>query len=87
MNTAMKAVTESSMIAAVMRVCDKAIRRGARDETISEHLLLAAAIRLFLTVGEDGTAALLRAALRDVENGDFARMLEEAGFIEWVPAS
>lgn len=82
MRTEMKVVTESLMIADVMNACRKASNRGTSEETISEHLLLAAVTRLFLTVDEEGTEALLQSALDDVKSGDFARMLEEAGFIE-----
>ncbi len=87
MKTELRSVTETALISEVNKVCEKASRRGFCDHHIAEQLFIATVMRIFLTVGEDGIEALLRAALRDVENGDFARMLEEAGFIEWVPTS
>lgn len=85
MKSKMKKVTESLMISEVMEACSRASERGTSEQEVSEALLLATVIRLFLYVGEDGTGALLRHALRDIENGDFALMLEKAGFIERVP--
>ena len=87
MKTVKRSVYETALISAVNKVCEKASRRGTCDQNIAEQLFLATVMRIFLTVGEDGIEALLRTALRDVENGDFARMLEEAGFIERVSAS
>ena len=85
MKTEMREVTESLMISEVMEACGRASERGTSEQQVSEALLLATVIRLFLYVGEDGTEALLRHALRDIESGDFALMLEKAGFIERVP--
>lgn len=87
MNPVLMEVTESEMIAEVMEACEKPSRRGVREETIAGHLLLATAIRLFMTVGEDRTEALLSATLQEVKSGDFALMLEQADLIERVPTS
>ena len=70
-----------------MDTCERASRRGEGSVCISEHLLLVAVTHLFLAVGQEGTKVLLKHALRDVKNGDFAKMLEVAGFIEPIPRS
>lgn len=87
MKTEIRQVTETKLIKDVMKVCTKASRRGYCDKHIAEQLFIATVMRIFMTVGEHAIEALLQAALRDVENGDLAKMLEEAGFIERVSAS
>ena len=78
-------LTESTLIEGVMGVCAKAESRGMPEEEVAEQLLLATVTRMFLTLGEPATGQALRNALNDVEQGDFARLLEQAGLIEWVP--
>ena len=87
MKSEMKTVTESQLVADVLDACCRAAERGTSDQQVAEHLFLAAVMRVFIGFGEEATETLLRAALRDVGNGNFAKMLEEAGFIEWVSAS
>ena len=79
--------TDSTLLKELMDACESASRRGECSVCISEHLLLAAATHMFLAVGQEGTKALLKHALRDVKNGDFAKMLEGEGFIEPIPRS
>ena len=83
----MKTVTETQLVAEVLDACCRAAERGTGDQQVAENLFLAAVMRVFIGFGEEATETLLRAALRDVGNGNFAVMLEEAGFIEWLPAS
>ena len=79
--------SKSKLIGEVMEMCVKAADRGMSDEDIAEGLLIATVTRLFLTLWEDTTAQVLRKALRDVENGEFALLLEADGLIERRPPS
>ncbi len=44
-------------------------------------------MRMFLIISEERTAKLLAAALESIEDGSFAALLKDLGFIEPVPLS
>lgn len=87
MKTETEPVTKTALIKDVMKVCNKASRRGFCDQHLSDQLFSATVMWIYFILGDDAIVALLDAAMRDVKNGDFARMLKEAGFIERVHTS
>lgn len=55
--------------------------------TFRSRHFLGILMRMFLIISEERTAKLLAAALESIEDGSFAALLKDLGFIEPVPLS